>query len=111
HPHRLSAPISPDNHIHTPPFPTRRSSDLGRPAQTAGLNFVSSTIVLANLVISGLGEPIALTCATSPLASTVAMRNNSPATRSLRSEEHTSELQSPYDLVCRLLLGKKKSWL
>src|SRR5207248_8669551 len=27
---------------------------------------------------------------------------------SLRSEEHTSELQSPYDLVCRLLLEKKK---
>src|SRR5437867_10019263 len=25
-----------------------------------------------------------------------------------RSEEHTSELQSPYDLVCRLLLEKKK---
>src|SRR6266705_6356840 len=29
-----------------------------------------------------------------------------PSTR--RSEEHTSELQSPYDLVCRLLLEKKK---
>src|SRR5207248_3979059 len=28
--------------------------------------------------------------------------------RSPRSEEHTSELQSPYDLVCRLLLEKKK---
>src|SRR5207248_5661605 len=27
---------------------------------------------------------------------------------SSRSEEHTSELQSPYDLVCRLLLEKKK---
>src|SRR5207248_5558133 len=26
-----------------------------------------------------------------------------------RSEEHTSELQSPYDLVCRLLLEKKKT--
>src|SRR5207248_5127539 len=26
-----------------------------------------------------------------------------------RSEEHTSELQSPYDLVCRLPLEKKKS--
>src|SRR5207248_9719304 len=26
----------------------------------------------------------------------------------VRSEEHTSELQSPYDLVCRLLLEKKK---
>src|SRR5574340_1804222 len=29
-----------------------------------------------------------------------------PGTR--RSEEHTSELQSPKDLVCRLLLEKKK---
>src|SRR5207249_8164768 len=27
----------------------------------------------------------------------------------LRSEEHTSELQSRFDLVCRLLLEKKKS--
>src|SRR5437867_4673192 len=26
-----------------------------------------------------------------------------------RSEEHTSELQSPYDLVCRLLLEKKNT--
>src|SRR5437867_7222763 len=26
----------------------------------------------------------------------------------VRSEEHTFELQSPYDLVCRLLLEKKK---
>src|SRR5437867_10600630 len=31
-----------------------------------------------------------------------------PLCHSLRSEEHTSELQSPYDLVCRLLLEKKK---
>src|SRR5207248_9421570 len=30
------------------------------------------------------------------------------ARRRRRSEEHTSELQSPYDLVCRLLLEKKK---
>src|SRR5258708_30654147 len=29
--------------------------------------------------------------------------------RSLRSEEHTSELQSPDHLVCRLLLEKKKN--
>src|SRR5699024_10179188 len=28
--------------------------------------------------------------------------------RALRSEEHTSELQSRFDLVCRLLLEKKK---
>src|SRR6266705_6056132 len=31
------------------------------------------------------------------------------AGRRHRSEEHTSELQSPYDLVCRLLLEKKKT--
>src|SRR4051794_41249987 len=29
--------------------------------------------------------------------------------RNVRSEEHTSELQSPVHLVCRLLLEKKKS--
>src|SRR5260221_10180016 len=32
----------------------------------------------------------------------------SAATSSSRSEEHTSELQSHSDLVCRLLLEKKK---
>src|SRR5256885_8748723 len=31
-----------------------------------------------------------------------------PAQQRLRSEEHTSELQSPCNLVCRLLLEKKK---
>src|SRR5256885_10491628 len=29
--------------------------------------------------------------------------------KALRSEEHTSELQSPCNLVCRLLLEKKKN--
>src|SRR5258708_31977859 len=32
-----------------------------------------------------------------------------PTTQQSRSEEHTSELQSPDHLVCRLLLEKKKS--
>src|SRR5256885_12248610 len=31
--------------------------------------------------------------------------------RDIRSEEHTSELQSPCNLVCRLLLEKKKKHL
>src|SRR5258708_19911988 len=42
------------------------------------------------------------------------MDNTSPATSSgneTRSEEHTSELQSPDHLVCRLLLEKKKTKL
>src|SRR5256885_9842013 len=33
---------------------------------------------------------------------------NQTLTNDLRSEEHTSELQSPCNLVCRLLLEKKK---
>src|SRR5260370_17285327 len=35
--------------------------------------------------------------------------NFHPRTRSFRSEEHTSELQSHLNLVCRLLLEKKKN--
>src|SRR5256885_13255303 len=35
-------------------------------------------------------------------------RHFSPQLRE-RSEEHTSELPSPFNLVCRLLLGKKKN--
>src|SRR6202162_5910721 len=34
-----------------------------------------------------------------------------PGTASTRSEEHTSELQSPRYLVCRLLLEKKNKFL
>src|SRR5207248_8377347 len=56
---------------------------------------------------------------TGPRISTPCRRTSVPASassqfppvstaRSTRSEEHTSELQSPYDLVCRLLLEKKK---
>src|SRR6266705_1727144 len=33
--------------------------------------------------------------------------NRAPGNK-MRSEEHTSELQSPYEIVCRLLLEKKK---
>src|SRR5438552_5921452 len=35
-------------------------------------------------------------------------RGRDSAARGIRSEEHTSELQSPDHLVCRLLLEKKK---
>src|SRR5690348_17996969 len=37
-----------------------------------------------------------------------ARRRDEPERERLRSEEHTSELQSPVHLVCRLLLEKKK---
>src|SRR5437879_11121942 len=55
--------------------------------------------------------------ATSPLMSqcriagpgTSLLRKPKPGTLIVRSEEHTSELQSPMYLVCRLLLEKKKN--
>src|SRR2546426_6614752 len=37
------------------------------------------------------------------------LRRVARTARATRSEEHTSELQSPCNLVCRLLLEKKKN--
>src|SRR5437868_9458065 len=48
-------------------------------------------------------EPIPLVARRNPLAS------HQDRLTSCRSEEHTSELQSRFDLVCRLLLEKKKN--
>src|SRR2546426_6676321 len=57
-------------------------------------------------------------CSATPLLTSSPRRASSYARRSFfsrralelarRSEEHTSELQSPCNLVCRLLLEKKK---
>src|SRR5207249_11064449 len=44
----------------------------------------------------------------SPIPSDVGLTRGQAVTFNLRSEEHTSELQSRFDLVCRLLLEKKK---
>src|SRR5438876_4325519 len=43
----------------------------------------------------------------SPMIPTVPVERRRRGSLSLRSEEHTSELQSPVHLVCRLLLEKK----
>src|SRR5690348_18241426 len=43
-------------------------------------------------------------------ATTSPRRSSSNACAHARSEEHTSELQSPVHLVCRLLLEKKKAF-
>src|SRR5256885_3635977 len=42
------------------------------------------------------------------LPAPAATPSRSPRWHPVRSEEHTSELQSPCNLVCRLLLEKKK---
>src|SRR2546429_914498 len=44
------------------------------------------------------------------LASGIAVNNPAAFAAALRSEEHTSELQSRLHLVCRLLLEKKKNY-
>src|SRR5689334_24737390 len=50
----------------------------------------------------------AASCAISPPGSIRAGWIGSGASGARRSEEHTSELQSQFHLVCRLLLEKKK---
>src|SRR6266540_4942052 len=45
---------------------------------------------------------------TRPARGTRSRASGRPAFATSRSEEHTSELQSHHDLVCRLLLEKKK---
>src|SRR5437773_12556732 len=49
-----------------------------------------------------------MTTAKSGLPDRCAARYADEIAARLRSEEHTSELQSHHDLVCRLLLEKKK---
>src|SRR5690606_41191051 len=56
-----------------------------------------STVFLAGVIISGLGA-----------LNDVTITQASSAWELRRSEEHTSELQSRENLVCRLLLEKKK---
>src|SRR5205807_9440616 len=94
---------------HLPSFPTRRSSDLGddlrkaRHGARAGRRDV--TLFAQRRYWSAVpGAPryrgqrglVCVRC------------QPRGAGDDLRSEEHTSELQSPCNLVCRLLLEKKK---
>src|SRR5437773_6882068 len=68
-------------------FPTRRSSDLRRPSETSGS---ACRPVYPNQWIWAQGK-------------------REIGIDGRRSEEHTSELQSHHDLVCRLLLEKKNT--
>src|SRR5437868_7642483 len=82
-------------------FPTRRSSDLqfqpfhGRGRRSSPFPCTPRT---KRFRAQRRGPPAAPALAPA----------QSARSRSLRSEEHTSELQSRFDLVCRLLLEKKK---
>src|SRR5438876_3602740 len=75
-------------------FPTRRSSDL-RPNSPPQTTSVSSS------------SPRCFRALTSAADAWSVFQD----LKQRRSEEHTSELQSPVHIVCRLLLGKKKGRL
>src|SRR5688572_19256670 len=67
--------------------------------------FPYTTLFRSPTVLSFLGQPgFQAGPGTNPRLNTEAARRAVP----LRSEEHTSELQSQSNLVCRLLLEKKK---
>src|SRR5438034_7694884 len=87
-------------------FPTRRSSDLEDlapfdllyvPGGLGARMLMNDRRLLDYLRTWGAERPLASVCTGALLLG-----------RAGRSEEHTSELQSHSDLVCRLLLEKKK---
>src|SRR5699024_12443312 len=95
-------------HPSIPSFPTRRSSDLSL------FRGVVSGIVAKYVESKLLFFYSYQNCCHnfSPLEhriqTTTVFSLEKPLVLDLRSEEHTSELQSRFDLVCRLLLEKKR---
>src|SRR5206468_12115818 len=59
--------------------------------------------------VEGTGEPVTILKRGRPVARLLPPVPAEAAGRLARSEEHTSELQSRSDLVCRLLLEKKNN--
>src|SRR2546426_6017082 len=64
-------------------------------------------VALAELLFSNSRRDFSKSSSISPISKPTA-RAPSASISAIRSEEHTSELQSPCNLVCRLLLEKKK---
>src|SRR5204862_8304602 len=85
-------------HLHLHSFPTRRSSDLsGNSGASRSRTARSTSAARADVLIAERVKQVARAQSEVPLCALAT-----------RSEEHTSELQSRRDLVCRLLLEKKK---
>src|SRR5205807_9209252 len=84
-------------------FPTRRSSDLRHLAKFSKDRFFLRQIKIAGQLLRDRARALARRerDQVGPCCADIAPEID-------RSEEHTSELQSPCNLVCRLLLEKKK---
>src|SRR5690242_21402376 len=92
------------HHRDLPSFPTRRSSDLTTPSPPCSPN---TTTARRKPKISSRRS----TTSINPCQFRATRRGSRTTSRHgrCRSEEHTSELQSHVNLVCRLLLEKKKN--
>src|SRR5207244_13329773 len=101
-----STPLAPSCR---PSFPPRRSSDLLVPDSAVLRSGEKNTVFVA--LDGGKFEPRTITLgprSEEDLYQVLAGLNEGERVVTSRSEEHTSELQSPDHLVCRLLLEKKK---
>src|SRR5256885_3976866 len=89
-----------------------------RDYKVTGVQTCALPISMARLAKSRCEQPLKLVVSTSPVLPSAIPESEVPRTFLLseafqarfacfRSEEHTSELQSPCNLVCRLLLEKK----
>src|SRR5207237_8356256 len=93
--------------VSLPLLTTRLAAATGRPRRALRINVRP----LASCAVSGTG-----TCSVfagpgfggSLRHASSALTDSLPSPAAVRSEEHTSELQSHLNLVCRLLLEKKK---
>src|SRR5690606_41817549 len=100
-----SSPHSTAPHPSPPSFPPRRSSDLSAVAtNSAKTTRWSSETRSVDGRYQPRSSPVAKGRTIPPIEAPAAIR----ARCRIRSEEHTSELQSRENLVCRLLLEKKK---
>src|SRR5690242_21589081 len=86
-------------HVHLHSFPTRRSSDLLVITEEEAMTFCANSVVVGRTVVMPACPDRVRGVLESWGFEVVVVE---------RSEEHTSELQSHVNLVCRLLLDKKK---
>src|SRR5207248_7768059 len=94
-----------------PSFPTRRSSDLIQNPYSLQYSLgvqreITGTLMLETAFVGVRGIKLITHRMIDQPDRITGLRPNPQLSSTYRSEEHTSELQSPYDLVCRLLLEK-----
>src|SRR5699024_12131831 len=89
-------------------FPTRRSSDLEKKVNTTPFSITVRSELDDEETGAKYGLGSSAAVVTSVITAVLEKFLRYPPAES-RSEEHTSELQSRFDIVCRLLLEKKNT--